>query len=293
MPTARDGCKYLVGIRDDLSGWAEYKAIRKANSRTIAKFIYETWICRYECPMLIVYDGGLENYGLTKQVLDRYRIRNIQIILYHPLSNGLIEQGHQNIVDTLRKMMSGNIGLWTEQLPGVMWADKITVQCSTGKTPYRVAFSQDSLLPIDFEERTWVIMDWGSIKTSENPTAVLLAVGARKLERRVEDLEEAAQMQRKSREANKAYFDSHWWRRPGKPHTEIKIGNHVLLHDTRLNQSHSHKLHDRWIGPYCITDVSKKRERGTYQLAELDGVVLEGYFPGDWLKKFTVRVKLG
>ena len=42
MPTARDGCKYLVGMRDNLSGWADYKAIRKANSRTIAKFIYET-----------------------------------------------------------------------------------------------------------------------------------------------------------------------------------------------------------------------------------------------------------
>ena len=57
MPTARDGCKYLVGMRDDVSGWAEYKAIRKANSKTIAKFIYETWICRYGCPMLIIYEG--------------------------------------------------------------------------------------------------------------------------------------------------------------------------------------------------------------------------------------------
>ena len=80
MPTAKDGCKYLEGMRDDLSRWAEYKAIRKANSRTIAKFLYETWICRYGCLMLIVYDGGPENHGLTKQLLDRYRIRNIQIV---------------------------------------------------------------------------------------------------------------------------------------------------------------------------------------------------------------------
>ena len=67
----------------------------------------------------------------------------------------------------------------------------------------------------------------------------------------------------------------------------------MLLHDTRLDQSHSHKLHDRSIGPYLITDVSRKRERGTYQLAELDGVVMEGYFPRDRLKKFMARVKLG
>ena len=125
------------------------------------------------------------------------------------------------------------------------------------------------------------------------PTAELLAVRASQLERRAEDLEEAAQIQRKNREANKAYFDSHRRRRPEKPHTAIELGDHVLLHDTRLDQSHSHQLHDRWIGPFHTTDVSKKRERATYQLAELDGVVLEGYFPGDRLKKFTARIKLG
>ena len=72
----------------------------------------------------------------------------------------------------------------------------------------------------------------------------------------------------------------------------IELGDHVLLHDTRLHQSHSHNLHDWWIGSYCITDVSRTRERGSYQLVKLDGLVLEGYFPGDRLKKFTLRVKL-
>ena len=173
-----------------------------------------------------------------------------------------------------------------------MWANRITVRRSTGKTPYRVAFGQDCLLPIDVKEGTWAVMDWRSIETSENPTAELLAVRARQLERKEEDLEEAAQIQRESREANKAYFDSHRRHWPEIPHTAIELGDHVLLHDIRFEQSHSHKLHDGWIGPYRITDVSRKRERGTYQLAELDGVVLEGYFPGDRLKKFTARVQL-
>ena len=294
MPTARDGCKYLVGMRDDLSGWAEYKSICKANSRTIAKFIYETWICRYGCPMLIVNDGRPENQVVTKQLLDRYQIRNIQIVPYHPQSHGLIERGHQNVVDSLVKMTStsGSIGSWTDRLPGVMWADRVTVRRSTGKTPYRVAFDQDCLLPIDVEEGTWEVMDWRSIETSENPTAELLDVRARQLECGVEELEEAAEIQRKSHEENKAYFDSHRRRWPEKPHTGIELGEHVLLHDTRLEQSHCHKLHDRWIGPYRITDVSRKKERGTDQLAELDESVLEGYFPGDRLKKFMARVKL-
>ena len=72
MPRVRDGCKYLMRMHDDLSGWAEYKAIRKANSGTIAKVSYKTWICRYRCPMLILYDSDPNKQGLTKQLLDRY-----------------------------------------------------------------------------------------------------------------------------------------------------------------------------------------------------------------------------
>ena len=103
------------------------------------------------------------------------------------------------------------------------------------------------------------------------------------------DLAVAAEQQRKSRQANKAYFDKHRRQRPEQPHTAIGLADYVLLHDTRLDRSHSHKLSDRWTGPYKVTDVSKQEDRGTYQLAELDGTVLGGYFPGDRIKKFLMR----
>jgi hypothetical protein len=60
MPVARGGSRYIVGMRDDLSGWSEYKALRVADSKAVAKFIFETWIARYGCLMLIVNDGGPE-----------------------------------------------------------------------------------------------------------------------------------------------------------------------------------------------------------------------------------------
>ena len=132
-------------------------------------------------------------------------------------------------------------------------------------------------------------MDWRTVETSENPRAELLALRTRQLERRKDDLQKAAEMQKQNREANKAYFDNHQRRRPHS--AEIKMGDHVLLHDTRLDQSHSHKLHDRWSGPYCVADISNQRDRGTYKLAELDGVVLEAYFAGDRLKKFIICTK--
>jgi hypothetical protein len=115
MPKASDGNRYMVGMRDDLSGWTEYKALRKADSHSVAKFIYESWITRYGCPALIVYNGGPENRGLTKQLFNRYGIKNVQITPYHPQSNGLVERGHTNIVEALAKLTAeeGNPGTWT------------------------------------------------------------------------------------------------------------------------------------------------------------------------------------
>ena len=120
-----------------------------------------------------------------------------------------------------------------------------------------------------------------------------MALRARQLERRPEDIARAAEAQRKSREANREYFDKHRRQRPNTENHEIGLGDLVLLHDTRLDGSHSHKLSDRWIGPYKVTDASRKGDRGTYKLAELDGAALEGYFSGDRLKKFVARGQMG
>ena len=79
MPAATDRSKYMVGMRDDLSGWAEYKALRKASSQGVAKFIYEVWMARFGCPLLIVKDGGPENQALMKKLLERFNFRNVQV----------------------------------------------------------------------------------------------------------------------------------------------------------------------------------------------------------------------
>jgi hypothetical protein len=63
----------------------------------------------------------------------------------------------------------------------------------------------------------------------------------------------------------------------------------VLLHHTQLEQSHSHKLTDRWLGPYKVIDATRNRDRGTYRFAELDGAELERLHSGDRLTKFAAR----
>ena len=196
MPAATDASKYMVGMRDNLSGWVEYKALRKASSQAVAKFIYEVWMARFGCPLLIVNDGGPENQALTKELLERFNVRNVQVAAYHPQSNALVERGHQSIVDALAKLMApwGKPGNWPAHLAAVSWADRITVRKYTGMTPYRVVFGQECLLPVEIAMESWRVVDWLRVERAGNKRAELLALCARQLERRPEDIEKAAEV---------------------------------------------------------------------------------------------------
>ena len=136
---------------------------------------------------------------------------------------------------------------------------------------------------------SWRVVDWLHVERAGNKTAELLALRPRQLERRPEDIEKAAEAQRKSREANREYFDKHRCHRPKGEDHELRSGDLVLLHDTKLDTSHSPKLSNRLSGPYRIADTTKKGDRGTFRLAELDSTMLEGYFSGDRVKRFIAR----
>ena len=78
--------------RDDLSEWVEGKAIPEANSYHVSKFLYEDIVCRHGCPQRIVLDGGRENMGSTRDLLEDYQIQNTIISSYHSQTAGVVER---------------------------------------------------------------------------------------------------------------------------------------------------------------------------------------------------------
>ena len=85
------GYKYIVFTCDDLSGWVEGRALTAANSKTVAKFLYEDVFARHGCPRKVVVDGGGENQGFIAELLAACQVKHVNISAYHPQSNGLVE----------------------------------------------------------------------------------------------------------------------------------------------------------------------------------------------------------
>ncbi|KAF8448101.1 hypothetical protein BDZ91DRAFT_669828, partial [Kalaharituber pfeilii] len=78
----------------------------------------------------------------------------VRIAAYHPQLNGLVERGHQSIIDALAKL--GKI--WVRHLPAVLFFFFISVfAVSTRYAPYRLVFGQDCVLPIELSAKTWAI----------------------------------------------------------------------------------------------------------------------------------------
>ena len=110
MPETPDGYKYIVFARDDLLGWSEGCAMKENRSRNVDV------ICRHGCPVKVVMDGGSENKKIAKTLLEDYQIHRIVISAYHPQSNGLVERGHNAIVNSLSKYCSKEPQNWVQYL---------------------------------------------------------------------------------------------------------------------------------------------------------------------------------
>src|SRR5271154_5254608 len=283
MPKTKDGFKYIVFARCDLTGWVEGRALKENNSKNVAKFLFEEVICRHGCPLKAIMDGGSENKKISKHLLEDYKVKRIVISAYHPQANGLVERGHSAIVNSLSKYCSSNIDSWPTCLPLALWADRISVRRTTGFSAFELLYGRDYLLPIDLNLPSWSIVDWeGEVTDRES----LLLARIRQLDQRNLHEAQAAQNLRNSRLGNKADFD--FMKRLRS--TELQVGDLVLLHNTKLQHSHSDKLEDKWRGPYRIREIP---EGSTfYRLEELDGVPLAASFAGNRLKRFFTRREL-
>jgi transposase InsO family protein len=288
MPKSIEGFGFIVFARDDLSGWVEGKAIMEANAKNVAKFLYEDVICRHGCPVKVVLDRGSENLNIAKELLEAYKINRVTTSAYHPQANGLVERGHDAIINSLSKYCSRAPETWVRYLHLVLWADRISVRRSTGYSAFELVYGRDGLLPVDLNLRSWSIVDWeGEVKDRES----LLLARMRQLDERNLREAHAAENLENSRRANKAYFDQH--KRLRSENQRLHVGDIVLLQTQSAqlyNRSRASKLDDKWRGPYRIREVP---EHSTYyRLEELDGTQLVGSFAGNRLKKFFSRADL-
>jgi hypothetical protein len=284
MPWTPEGYRYAVFARDDLSGWTEGRALKENTSQAVAKFLFEDIICRHGCPLKVVMDRGSENKGVAQGLLEKYKIRKIEVSAYHPQANGLVERGHDTIINSLAKYCSQQKGQWVENLPLVLWADRISVRRATGYSAFELLYGRDCLLPIDLSLPSWNMVDWDEVTDKES----LIVARMHQLDQRnLHELQASTNLYN-SRLSNKYYFDNTKHLRSAAQ--QLQVGDMVMLHNTIMQHSHSRKLDDNWRGPYRIREIPE--DSTFYCIEELDGTPLAAPVTGNRLKRFFMRAEL-
>src|SRR5579859_8184414 len=82
MPESAEGFKYIVFVRDDLSGWVEGRTIQENNSEMVVKILFEDIITRHGCPEQMVVDGGPENKRILERLISHYKIKRTLVSAY-------------------------------------------------------------------------------------------------------------------------------------------------------------------------------------------------------------------
>ena len=272
--------KYLIVARDDLSNWVEAKELKNKTAKSIQTFIERDIVGRYGPVMSwITTDNGGEMRKETRSYLDALHIPVVTAAAYHPQANGMVERGHGPLVEACLKLSGDSKGNWHRHLPAALWADRITTRRTTGYSPFELVFGAAPLLPIDVEFETWLFTDW----TTDMTTEELIIARVKQIERRDEDMVEAIRKLRDARAASVAYLDKKMAHRLRLP---LEPGTLVLQHDTKLSKQWSHRVQDRWFGPFVVV---RQHERGSYFVKETNGVERAQPVSAARLRRFFAR----
>src|SRR3984957_2910786 len=263
MPKAH-GFRYIVAARDDLSLASEGRALRQASAANLAKFFWEEIICRYGAIAQVVTDNEPEVKGAFEELLRRYGIPQIHISAYNSKANGVVERGHFIIREGIIKSCKGNLNQWPSKVPHAFFADKCIIRRSTGFSPYYLLHAVDPVLPFDLTESTFLVQGFKTGMSSEE----LLALRIQQLEKHQDDIDQAADMIRRSRLQSKENFEKHFQYRI--TNQVYKPGTLVLVRNSQIEKELSKKSKPRYLGPY---EIVRQTKGGSYIIKELDGAI--------------------
>ena len=125
MPLSAERYGLIVFARDDLSGWVEALPLLQNNAWSVAMFLYEDVICQH---FANCYGPKMRNIDVTSILMEDYNIHQVFVSAYHLQTNGLVERGHDSIINALSKCSARSPAKWPKYFLFTLRADRALVR---------------------------------------------------------------------------------------------------------------------------------------------------------------------
>ena len=220
---------------------------------TVAKALWDNWICKFGFYRQSVSDGGREFDNEVSKELNKLMASKHHIISpYSPSVNGIIERVHRSLGGYIKSFCNNQTTNWLEYLPALTFSLNTKINKSTKFSPYFITYGEHPSFP-------WTPQD--NITYSESEIAD-----------RVRMLQYAQQLCHKNdldaRAASKRSFDVR------AKFRNFKIGDEVLLHIPSPPPGHNSKFYTPWRGIYKVT---QKTSDWTYLVRKKGGRVRKAH----------------
>lgn len=265
LPLSSNGNRWIITAIDHGTRWPVARAVPEATTLEVAKFLYETILTCFGCPVEVLTDRGS---NFMSEVLGKYlefqKIKHLRTSAYHPRTNGLVEKFNGLLGGMLRKLSGEKPKEWDCYIEEALFNCRIRSHSTTGVSPFYLVYGCYPLIPGDLTSPRLQMsrpVDLGEMEEWRQAQIAKL-----QLER-----EEAKLRTKAVQEKTKEWFDKKI--RP----ENLQVGQLVY----RRNETRS-KFDPYWDGPFRIAESLGK---GLFTLQDLNGAELAQKVHVDRLKQ--------
>ena len=88
----------------------------------------------------------------------------------HPQANGQAKFANRSLLKIIKTRLEGARGakgVWPEELPGVLWAYRMTVRTPTEETPFKLAYGSEAVIPAEVHMAKHRVMEYQDKENEE------------------------------------------------------------------------------------------------------------------------------
>ena len=146
----------------------EVEALATITEKNIRSFVWRNIICRYGIPRVLVSDNGKQfDNSAFRDFCSELGIKNHYSSPAHPQANGQDEVTNRSLLKIIKTQLDGAKGIWSDELPSIMWAYQTIARTPTGETPFRLAYGNDVVILVEVGLISYRVENYAEEKNEE------------------------------------------------------------------------------------------------------------------------------